>query len=140
MAPDHIGCGLSDKPQNYAYTLAQRITDVEELLAALKIDCYSLVVHDWGGAIGWWPCGPISGSVKEIGFASTPEPSVRSVSLGELRRSKHPAWRGSHPGLERFCRAGGMDVGHAFAGSSGERRLSLAVSELGGIVQRSGIS
>ena len=54
VVPDHIGCGLSDKPQDYAYTLAQRITDVEELLGHLEIDRYSLVVHDWGGAIG---CG-----------------------------------------------------------------------------------
>ena len=54
VVPDHIGCGLSDKPQNYAYTLEQRITDVEQLLKALEINRYSLVLHDWGGAIG---CG-----------------------------------------------------------------------------------
>ncbi len=54
IVPDHIGCGLSDKPQDYPYTLAQRIADVECLIEALDLDRFSLVVHDWGGAIG---CG-----------------------------------------------------------------------------------
>ena len=52
IAPDHIGCGLSDKPQNYAYTLQQHINNLQTLLDTIKIDRYSLIVHDWGGAIG----------------------------------------------------------------------------------------
>lgn len=54
IVPDHIGCGLSDKPQNYDYTLKRRIDDVERLIDFLAISSFSLVVHDWGGAIG---CG-----------------------------------------------------------------------------------
>lgn len=54
IVPDHIGCGLSDKPQDYSYTLRQRIDDVAELVEYLNIGQFSLVVHDWGGAIG---CG-----------------------------------------------------------------------------------
>ncbi len=54
IVPDHIGCGLSDKPQDYNYTLEQRIADVETLVDRLDIQTFSLVVHDWGGAIG---CG-----------------------------------------------------------------------------------
>ncbi len=52
IALDHIGCGLSDKPQNYSYCLAQHIENLEHLLTHLHIDRFSLVVHDWGGAIG----------------------------------------------------------------------------------------
>lgn len=52
IVPDHMGCGLSDKPQNYPYLLQNHIDNVERLLADLKINRYSLVVHDWGGAIG----------------------------------------------------------------------------------------
>lgn len=52
IVPDHIGCGLSDKPKDYSYTLEQRIQDTERLLNALKIRQFSLIVHDWGGAIG----------------------------------------------------------------------------------------
>lgn len=49
---DHMGCGLSDKPQDYPYRLAQHIENLESLLTYLRIDRFSLVVHDWGGAIG----------------------------------------------------------------------------------------
>lgn len=52
IVPDHIGCGFSDKPKKYPYTLEQRIQDTERLLNALKIRQFSLIVHDWGGAIG----------------------------------------------------------------------------------------
>ncbi len=49
---DHMGCGLSDKPQDYSYCLAQHIENLDCLLTHLQIDRFSLVVHDWGGAIG----------------------------------------------------------------------------------------
>lgn len=52
IVPDHVGCGLSDKPQDYAYTLEQRINDVERLVETLELRAITLVVHDWGGAIG----------------------------------------------------------------------------------------
>lgn len=55
IVPDHIGCGLSDKPQDYEYRIAQHIANLERLLIdELKLEKFSLVVHDWGGAIG---CG-----------------------------------------------------------------------------------
>jgi cis-3-alkyl-4-acyloxetan-2-one decarboxylase len=53
LAPDHVGMGLSDKPQDYDYTLAGRIADIEALVASLRLRRVHLVVHDWGGAIGF---------------------------------------------------------------------------------------
>lgn len=53
IVPDHIGCGLSDKPQKYAYTLEQHINNLECLLLHLNLRRkITLVLHDWGGAIG----------------------------------------------------------------------------------------
>jgi len=52
IAVDHMGCGLSDKPQIYNYCLAGHIDNLQQLLSHLQIDRFSLVVHDWGGAIG----------------------------------------------------------------------------------------
>jgi cis-3-alkyl-4-acyloxetan-2-one decarboxylase len=52
IAPDHIGCGLSDKPQDYTYTLDRHISNLEVLLQDLRLDQLTLVVHDWGGPIG----------------------------------------------------------------------------------------
>jgi pimeloyl-ACP methyl ester carboxylesterase len=52
IVPDHIGCGFSDKPQAYTYTLEQHIRNLEALIAHLELRHMSLVLHDWGGAIG----------------------------------------------------------------------------------------
>lgn len=52
IAPDHIGCGFSSKPQNYPYTLAQHISNLETLVDHLDLSDITLVLHDWGGAIG----------------------------------------------------------------------------------------
>ena len=55
IVPDHIGCGLSDKPgdDRYDYTLAQRVADLECLLDSLALsERITLVLHDWGGMIG----------------------------------------------------------------------------------------
>ena len=55
IAPDHIGCGLSDKPdeQRYPYTLERRVDDLEALIEQLGIrGRITLLMHDWGGMIG----------------------------------------------------------------------------------------
>lgn len=55
IAPDHIGCGLSDKPglDRYDYRLKSRSDDLADLIARLELkDKLTLVLHDWGGAIG----------------------------------------------------------------------------------------
>lgn len=55
IVPDHIGMGLSDKPddESYHFTLDQRVNDLESLLDHLDVtDNITLVVHDWGGMIG----------------------------------------------------------------------------------------
>ncbi|MCP4045024.1 MAG: alpha/beta fold hydrolase [Gammaproteobacteria bacterium] len=56
IVPDHIGCGLSDKPgtAQYPYTLEQRISDLGMLIDHLQPETpINLVVHDWGGMIGF---------------------------------------------------------------------------------------
>jgi len=55
IAPDHIGCGLSDKPgvTEYDYRLHSRIDDLDNLLGSLTTDeKITLILHDWGGMIG----------------------------------------------------------------------------------------
>ncbi|MDX2416526.1 MAG: alpha/beta fold hydrolase [Xanthomonadales bacterium] len=56
IVPDHIGCGLSDKPgdSQYPYTLARRISDLGALMDHLQPKTMiHLIVHDWGGMIGF---------------------------------------------------------------------------------------
>lgn len=55
IVPDHLGCGLSDKPPApaYDYRLASRIDDLDALIASLALaQPLTLVAHDWGGMIG----------------------------------------------------------------------------------------
>lgn len=54
VVPDHIGCGLSDKPgdDRYEYSLRRRIDDFSRLMDQLELNDINLVVHDWGGMIG----------------------------------------------------------------------------------------
>ncbi len=55
VVPDHIGMGLSSRPNNneYQFTLDQRVSDLEQLLDKLGINKdITLIVHDWGGMIG----------------------------------------------------------------------------------------
>ena len=52
IVPDHIGCGLSDKPQDYPYCLQSHIENLSVLIDTLGVTNVSVVVHDWGGPIG----------------------------------------------------------------------------------------
>ncbi len=53
LVPDHLGCGLSDKPQDYPYRLQNHIDNLTGWLKQLDLATpFDLLVHDWGGAIG----------------------------------------------------------------------------------------
>ena len=51
IVPDHIGCGLSDKPASYNYTLQQHIHNLSFLIEAIQLSNINLFMHDWGGPI-----------------------------------------------------------------------------------------
>ena len=53
IVPDHIGMGLSEKPQKADYCLEFHIQNLTHLIEHLKLESFTLVVHDWGGAIGF---------------------------------------------------------------------------------------
>jgi pimeloyl-ACP methyl ester carboxylesterase len=55
IAPDYPGYGFSGMPdrKDFSYTFENLTTIVEQLLAALDIDAYSLYVMDYGAPIGY---------------------------------------------------------------------------------------
>jgi haloalkane dehalogenase len=71
VVPDHIGMGLSEKPQHYAYTLETRIGDIEALVNSLGLKRVHLIVHDWGGAIGFGFATRHPGMVGRIAVLNT---------------------------------------------------------------------
>jgi len=56
VVPDHIGCGMSDKPQDWPYRLRGHVDNVLSVIEQLGLgdrpQRITLLVHDWGGAIG----------------------------------------------------------------------------------------
>jgi haloalkane dehalogenase len=53
VVPDHLGFGRSDKPpREDAYRLALHTDRLEALLQSLELDHVTLVITEWGGAIG----------------------------------------------------------------------------------------
>jgi len=87
VAPDHIGCGLSDKPADWRYDLVGHVRNLEKLVLALDLRDMTLVVHDWGGPIG-------------LGFARRhPERIARLVITNTA------AFPGKAPLRLRVCRA-----------------------------------
>src|SRR5690606_36920907 len=55
VAVDHLGCGLSDKPQR-GFRLADHIEHLVSLVDSLGLERVTLVAQDWGGAIGLGTC------------------------------------------------------------------------------------
>jgi haloalkane dehalogenase len=56
IVPDHVGMGLSDKPDDgdYRYTLQSRVDDLDRLVTSLGLNRkITLAVHDWGGMVGF---------------------------------------------------------------------------------------
>lgn len=53
VAVDHIGCGLSDKPQAWDYVLKEHQQNLIRIIEALDLRRVTLVCHDWGGPIGY---------------------------------------------------------------------------------------
>ena len=82
VAVDHLGCGFSSKPQWFPYRLEHRIAHLRALIEGLDLRRITLVVHDWGGAIGLGVAGQI------------PERFARLVitNTGAFR-SRHMPWR-----------------------------------------------
>jgi pimeloyl-ACP methyl ester carboxylesterase len=71
IAIDHIGCGFSDKPQQYAYTLDQHIANLSEFITQQELRDITLVAHDWGGAIGMGAAGRMPDRFKQFALMNT---------------------------------------------------------------------
>lgn len=77
VAPDQRGYRGSSKPQSVdAYAPDKLIEDVFLLADALGIDRFTVIGHDWGGAIAWGVAyaGQMNGRVARAVIANAPHP------------------------------------------------------------------
>ncbi|TVT62489.1 haloalkane dehalogenase [Amycolatopsis rhizosphaerae] len=52
IAVDYLGFGLSERPRNFGYTIAEHTTVLGELIDHLQLDGFIVMGQDWGGPIG----------------------------------------------------------------------------------------
>ena len=115
IVPDHIGCGLSDKPDDsrYDYTLASRVDDLERLLDHLGLDReLTLVLHDWGGMIGMALRGAAPGADRAAGrqqHGGVPQARGEVVAAGAVDLPRLAAGRVAGPRAERLLPGDGLD-------------------------------
>jgi haloalkane dehalogenase len=91
VAVDHVGCGRSDKPQDYPYRLAQHVENLERLIEELDLQRVTLVVHDWGGPIG-------------LGAALRHPERLERVVITNTAGFPNDSWGGRAPWRIRVCR------------------------------------
>jgi haloalkane dehalogenase len=100
LVPDHMGMGLSDRPDDahYDYTLQSRIDDLERLLRHAGITGpVTLAVHDWGGMIGFGWALQHSARVRRLVILNTaafplPKEKRMPLRLRMGRDSKVGGW------------------------------------------------
>lgn len=110
IVPDHIGCGLSDKPDDtqYRYTLEDRVDDLDALLTHLGIeDDLTVVVHDWGGMIGLAAALRRQSAVRRVVVLNTAAfllpPGKRLPWRLKLLRRRNPLATFAVQGLNAFA-------------------------------------
>lgn len=79
IVPDQRGYRGSSKPQDVSsYEPGKLIGDVFQLAEALGVEDFTVVGHDWGGAIAWGVAlaGQASGKVTRAVIANAPHPAI----------------------------------------------------------------
>lgn len=84
VAPDQRGFAASDKPKGVKeYQTDKIVADVMALADALGIDKFTLVGHDWGGAVAWLAALTHPFRVKRLVIVNAPHPLIFQKSMIE---------------------------------------------------------
>lgn len=131
VAPDQRGFAGSSKPPKVSdYEPAHPVADLIALADALEIDRFTLVGHDWGGAIAWLAALKHPDRIGRLIIVNAPHPFIFQRSLIEDRDQRAAsqyirAFR--DPGFEAKVDAMGIETffdvsfaRHAAAGAIGQ--------------------
>ncbi len=78
IAPDMIGCGLSDHPA-VSFRAADRMRQLVTFIKALGIERFSMVLHDWGGPIGTGAALELIDRLDKIVYLNTTLTEIESL-------------------------------------------------------------
>ncbi|MBI0476128.1 alpha/beta hydrolase [Sphingomonas sp. MA1305] len=111
VAPDQRGYARSSKPDGVeAYAADQIVADLMALADALGIGRFTLVGHDWGGAVAWMAALTRPDRVARLVIVNAPHPYLFQRALFD-----DPAQRQASQYITRF-RDTGLDQGLVGAG------------------------
>ena len=112
IAPDQRGFARSSKPEGAAnYTPDKTVGDLLALATHFGKDRFTLVGHDWGGAIAWMAALQHPGRVERLIIVNAPHPFVFQKSLFEdmeQRAASQYIRLFRNPGLEAQLEAMGL--------------------------------
>lgn len=98
IVPDQRGFAGSDKPEGVeAYRAQECIADLFALADACDIDRFTLVGHDWGGAIAWGAALTRPERLKRLVIVNAPHPTIFQRTLIE-----NPAQRAASQYINAF--------------------------------------
>ncbi|UZK68284.1 alpha/beta hydrolase [Sphingomonas sp. S1-29] len=82
IAPDQRGFARSDKPKGVdQYTPDKPVADLIALADHFGIDRFTLVAHDWGGAIAWMAALQQPGRIERLVILNAPHPLIFQRSV-----------------------------------------------------------
>lgn len=124
IAPDQRGYARSDKPADVAdYAADKLLADVLALADHFGIDRFTLVGHDWGGAVAWMAAINRADRVERLVILNSPHPLIFQRSLfddEDQRRASQYIRAFRNPSLEAHIARIGAEayfdttfVGHA---------------------------
>jgi pimeloyl-ACP methyl ester carboxylesterase len=84
IAPDQRGFAGSDKPEGVEkYETGEIISDAIALMNALGVKHFTLIGHDWGGAVAWGIAMQHPLRVKRLVIVNAPHPAIFQRTLVE---------------------------------------------------------
>ncbi|RYD67908.1 MAG: alpha/beta hydrolase [Sphingomonadales bacterium] len=112
VAPDQRGFARSSKPEGVEnYTPDKPVADLLALADHLGIGDFTLVGHDWGGAISWMAALQNPGRIRRLIIVNAPHPLVFQRSLYDDPAQREASQYMSafrNPGFETFVESLGI--------------------------------
>jgi pimeloyl-ACP methyl ester carboxylesterase len=114
LAPDQRGFGASDKPKGVdQYRADETVADLLALADAYGIERFTLVGHDWGGAVAWAAALKHADRLNRLVIVNAPHPWIfqRSVIDDREQRAASQYIRAfQSPMMEKTIDAMGLDA------------------------------